>query len=66
MPVPRCGAATVDRPAAAAGRSVARVNMIFRLLLLSIRARFGERIAPTDVARTDASSGPPGMPLANT
>ncbi|WAB84590.1 acyl-CoA thioesterase [Microcella daejeonensis] len=28
------------------------MNMLFRLLLLSIRARFGERLAPTDVART--------------
>lgn len=49
---PRCATATVARPAPAPGHRVARVNMLFRLLLLSIRARFGERIAPTDVART--------------
>lgn len=49
---PRCATATVARPAPAPGHRVARVNMILRLLLLSIRARFGDRIEPTDVART--------------
>ena len=48
----RRGARTVGRRTPTHRRNLARVNMILRLLLLSIRSRFGPRVKPTDVART--------------